>query len=85
MNDLFVDGSTECEDSVEQGDYVFFQAMLAADRTTLHALHARLALPHQISAKLYGPDTYEARRHQRKLDFSSSAREDLQQFRSLTH
>jgi len=51
----------------------------------LAALQARLALLREISEQLYGPDAYEASRHQRKLDFSSSAREDLQQYRSLTH
>jgi hypothetical protein len=84
-NDFFLDGNTECEDNVEQGDYVFFQAMLAADLTTMIALQARLALPHEISAQLQWSNTYEARRHRRKLDFSSSAREDPKQLRSLTH
>ena len=83
-NDFFLDGNKDCEDNVEQGDYVFFQAMMDLDHT-LHALHVRLALPHEIRAKLHGPDTQEARRHKRKLDFSSSVREGPQQFRSLTH
>ena len=84
-NDFFLDGNTECDDNVQQGDYVFFQASMPADWTSLVALQARLALPHDIRSKLYGPDTYEARRNRLKLDFSSSVREGPQQFRSLTH
>ena len=76
-NDFFLGGNKDCEDNVEQGDYVFFAAMMDLDHT-LHALQVRLALPHEISAKLHGPDTYEARRRKRKLDVSSSAREDPQ-------
>ena len=83
-NDFFLGGNKDCEDNVEQGDYVFFAAMMDSDHT-LHALQVRLALPHEISAKLHGPDTYEAFRRRRKLDCSSSVRVDLQQFRSLTH
>ena len=83
-SDFFLDGDKDCEGNVEQGDYVLFQAMMDLDHT-LHALQVRLALPHEISAKFHGPDTYEAHRHKRKLDFSSSAREDSKQFRSLTH
>ena len=84
-NDFFLDGNKDCEGNVEQGDSVFLQAVSVACWTTLVALQARLALPHAIRAKLYGPDTYEARRHRLKLDFSSSVREGPQQFRSLTH
>ena len=83
-NDFFLDRNKDCEDSVELGDYVLFTAMMDSDHT-LHALHVRLVLPHEISAQLHGSDTYEARRHKRKLDFSSSVREGPQQFRSLTH
>ena len=83
-NDFFLDGNKDCEDNVEQGDYVFFTAMMDSDHT-LHALQVRLALPHEISAKLHGPDTYEARRHKRKLNFPSSVREGPQQLRSLIH
>ena len=83
-NDFFLDGNKDCEDNVEQGDSVFFAAMMDSDHT-LHALQVRLALPHEISTKHHGPDTYEARRHKRKMDFSSSVREGPQQFRSLTH
>ena len=83
-NDFFLDGNKDCEDNVKEGEYVFFAATMDSDHT-LHALHVRLALPHEISAQLHGADTYEARRHKRKLDFSSSVREGPQQFRSLTH
>jgi hypothetical protein len=85
INDCFLDGSTECEDRIEQGDYVFFQAMLAEDRATMIALRARLARPHEISAQLQLSSTYEDRRRAQILNFSSSTREDTKQFRSLTH
>ena len=83
-SDFFLDGDKDCEDNVEQGDYVFFEAMMDVDRT-LHTTNVRLALPHELRAKLHEPDTQEARRVKRKLEFSSSLHEGPQQFRSLTH
>ena len=81
----FLDGNTECEDRIEQGDYVFFHAMAAEDGATMIARRARLARPHEISALLQLSSTFEDRRRAQILNFSSSAREDTKQFRSLTH
>ena len=79
IDDCFLDG-TECEDRIEQGDYVFFEAMQAEDCATMIALRARLVRPHEISALL----DLSSRRAQ-ILNFSSSTREDTKPFRSLTH
>ena len=85
IDDCFLDGSTECEDRIEQGDYVFFQAMLVEDRATMIALRARLARPHEISAQLQRSSIYEDHRRAQILKLSSSTREDTKQFRSVTH
>ena len=58
INDCILDG-TECEDIIEQGDYVFFEAMQAEDSATMIARLARLARPHEISALLLLSSTRE--------------------------
>jgi len=83
IDDCSLDG-TGCEDRIEQGDYVLFEAMQAADSATMIARRARLARPHEISALLLLSSTHEDRRRAQILNFSSSAREDTKQFGSLT-
>ena len=77
-SEFFWDGDRDCEDNVDQGDYVFFEAMIDENHK-LNATHVRLALPHEIRAMLHEPDTQEARGAQRKLDFSSSGDEDIEE------
>ena len=69
-----MDGDRDSVDNVDQGDYVFFEAMIDENHTT-NATHVRLALPREIRAMLHEPDTQEARGMKRKLEFSSSGGE----------
>ena len=85
IDDCFLDGSTDCEDRVEQGDYVFFHVSASEDSLALIARQARLARPREISALLQQTSTTEDLRRAQILNFSTSTREDTKQVRSLTH
>ena len=55
-SEFVVDGDRDCVGNVHQDDDAFYVAMIDENHT-LSATHVRLALPHEIRAKLHGPDT----------------------------